>query len=141
MEKDIELEEESYTKYGEINNYQDLIVWQKSMDLVVSIYEKSKSFPDQEKFGLSNQIRRAAVSVPSNIAEGWGRKSIGNYIQFLKVANGSLCETETQLLLSLRLKFLVEEEIIELKDNLKEIEKMLRSLITKLEQKNNYILK
>lgn len=137
MEKDIELVEESYTRYGEINNYQDLIVWQKSMDLVVSIYEISKSFPDQEKFGLSNQIRRAAVSVPSNIAEGWGRKSIGNYIQFLKVANGSLCETETQLLLSVRLKFLVEEEIIELKDNLKEIEKMLRSLITKLEQKNN----
>lgn len=137
MEEDFEIVEESFAKYGEVKSFQDLIVWQKSMDLAVQVYEVSKQLPDSEKFGLTNQMRRAAVSVPSNIAEGWGRKILGSYIQFLRISNGSLCETHTQLVLCFRLNFIKENELNELKKQIGEIEKMLKSLISKLEQKSN----
>jgi four helix bundle protein len=137
MESDLMLVEESVSKYGAINSFRDLIVWQKSMQLVVGIYEITKKMPSEEKYGLTNQLRRSVVSVPSNIAEGWGRKSRGNYIQFLRIASGSLCETETQLELAVMLSYLQEKDVISLKGQLLEMEKMLRSLISKLEQKNN----
>lgn len=137
MESDLMLLEESVSKYGEINSFRDLIVWQKSMQLVVGIYEITKQMPIEEKYGLTNQLRRAVVSVPSNIAEGWGRKSRGHYIQFLRIASGSLCETDTQLELAVRLSYFPEKEVVSLKGQLLEMEKMLRSLISKLEQKNN----
>lgn len=137
MESDLMLLEESVSKYGEINSFRDLIVWQKSMQLVVGIYEITKQMPIEEKYGLTNQLRRAVVSVPSNIAEGWGRKSRGHYIQFLRIASGSLCETDTQLELAVRLSYFQEKDVVSLKGQLLEMEKMLRSLISKLEQKNN----
>ena len=137
MESDLMLLEESVSKYGEINSFRDLIVWQKSMQLVVGIYEITKKMPSEEKYGLTNQLRRAVVSVPSNIAEGWGRKSRGHYVQFLRIASGSLCETNTQLELAVRLSYFQEKDVVTLKGQLLEMEKMLRSLISKLELKNN----
>ena len=85
---------------SEIKSFRDLIAWQKSMDLCKAIYALSSLFPDSERFGLTAQIRRAAVSVPSNIAEGYGRNRTHDYMRFLDIARGSLCEVETQLMLA-----------------------------------------
>src|SRR5262249_3823706 len=94
-----------------VRNYRDLIAWQKAMDLVEVVYGLSTSFPREELYGLTSQIRRAAVSVPSNIAEGQGRWTTGEFLQFLGVANGSLREIETQLHIALRLKYVTQDEI------------------------------
>lgn len=94
-------------------NHKDLEVWKKSMDLVETIYQLTQNFPDIEKFGLTNQIRRAVVSIPSNIAEGSGRKSDKELIQFLHIALGSLAEVETQYLIAVRLKYVVKNEVLE----------------------------
>ena len=90
---------------GSIQSYRDLRVWQGAMDLVEAVYRLSEGFPSDERFGLTAQIRRAAVSVPSNIAEGWGRASRNEYLQFLRYAQGSLREAETQWLIARRLGF------------------------------------
>jgi four helix bundle protein len=90
---------------GEIRGFKDLEVWQVAMLLVQTCYELSRAFPDSEKFGLKNQLRRSAVSVPSNIAEGHGRGSPKSFLQFLWIANGSLAELETQVLLAVDLCF------------------------------------
>jgi four helix bundle protein len=90
---------------GEIRSYRDLKVWQDGMTLVVDCYSFSKEFPKEELFGLTSQLRRAAVSIPANIAEGYGRDSGGSYVNFLKTAQGSLKELETHLILAQRLKF------------------------------------
>lgn len=129
--------EEGTVEYGKINSYRDLIVWQKAMDLVINVYAVSKDFHADEKFGITNQIRRAAVSVPSNIAEGWGRKNLGSYIQFLRISFGSLCELNTQLEICLRLNYVNENDITGLKNQILQVEKMIKSLISKLELKNN----
>mgnify|MGYP006177146241 FL=1 len=113
-------------------NHKDLDVWKKSMDLVEDIYALSKFFPDDEKFGLTNQIRRASVSVPSNISEGAARKSDKEFIQFLYIALGSLSELETQYLIAVRLKYIIENKEIENKIN--EVKKMIVGL-------RNYLLK
>jgi four helix bundle protein len=94
-------------------NHKDLDVWKKSMDFVEIVYQLSNDFPDSEKFGLTNQIRRAVVSIPSNIAEGSGRKSDKELIQFVHIALGSLAEVETQYLISVRLKYVTKNEILE----------------------------
>ena len=83
------------------------------MDLVETVYQLTNNFPDAEKFGLTNQIRRAVVSVPSNIAEGSGRKSDKELVQFIHIALGSLAEVETQYLIAVRLKYVVKNEILE----------------------------
>ena len=88
---------------GRIDSYRDLIVWQQAMDLVVTVYELSKSWPNEELYGLTSQARRAAVSVAANIAEGYGRESSASYQQFLRVAQGSLKELETHLLIAARI--------------------------------------
>jgi len=88
----------------EIKSYRDLVVWQKSMELVTTVYAITKKFPKEEQYGLTAQIRRSAISVQSNIAEGYGRKSILDYIQFLQIACGSLYELQTQLDISANLK-------------------------------------
>jgi len=134
---DFSLVEESHFKYGTIKSYRDLIVWQKSMELVKEIYVLTNEMPDSEKFGLTSQIRRASVSIPSNIAEGWGRNSKGSYLNHLKIANGSCCETETQLQLIENLRFLEITKIENTKKLLDECGKMLRSMILKLESQNN----
>ena len=104
------------------------------MKLVTMVYELSKKFPDDEKFGLTSQMRRCSVSVPSNIAEGWGRLSRKNYIQFLRISRGSLFELETQVLITKELNYINDSVIIE--SLIIEISKMLNSLIKKLEEKN-----
>jgi four helix bundle protein len=88
----------------EIRSFRDLIAWQKAMELCEQVYTLSQAFPAEERFGLTAQLRRAAVSVPSNIAEGYGRGQTRDYLRFLKVARGSLFEVQTQLLLAVRLK-------------------------------------
>ena len=92
----------------------DLVVWQKSYRLVLEIYKLTDSFPRHEIYGLSQQVRRAAVSVPSNISEGYGRQYNKEYRQFLSVAYGSLCELETQYLLSIDLGYIKQNDIVEM---------------------------
>lgn len=113
-------------------NHKDLEVWKKSMDLVEIVYRLTDDFPDSEKFGLTNQIRRAVVSIPSNIAEGSGRKSDKELIQFIHIALGSLAEVETHYLISLRLKYSVKNEILE--EELISVNKLLIGF-------RNYLLK
>lgn len=112
-------------------NHKDLEVWKKSMDLVEEVYALSKFFPDDEKFGLTNQIRRASVSVPSNISEGAARKSDKEFIQFLYIALGSLSELETQYLIAVRLKYIIEN--IEIENKINEVKRMIVGL-------RNYLL-
>src|SRR6266850_1089288 len=94
-----------------VRNYQELIVWQKAMDLVVEVYTISKTFPREEIYGLTSQLRRAAVSVPSNIAEGQGRRTTADFLRHLSISYGSLREVETQILIAQRLKYLVQEKV------------------------------
>jgi four helix bundle protein len=115
-----------------IKTYKDLIVWQRSIDFVEKIYKLTDNLPTKECFGLISQMRRAAVSIPSNIAEGYGRQSTGNYAQFLSIARGSLFELETQIEICIRLKYIHEEDSAKLTAESVEISKMLTSLISKL---------
>jgi len=117
---------------NKIEGYKDLLVWQKSMVLVEMIYKLTNTLPTEEQWGLKSQMRRAAVSVPSNIAEGYGRQTTGNYKQFLAIGRGSLFEIETQVLLCVRLKYLNEKEAEQILNNITEISKMLYSLLTKI---------
>jgi four helix bundle protein len=93
-----------------VRNYTELIAWQKAMDLVEAVYTLSSRFPREEMFGLTSQIRKAAVSVPSNIAEGQGRWTTGEFVQFLGIAHGSLREVETQARVAVRLKFVPQAD-------------------------------
>ena len=113
--------------------HKDLDVWKRSIDLVLKIYELSQKLPSDEKFGLISQIKRASVSVPSNIAEGAGRSSTKEFIRFLDIANGSLSELETQLIIINRLGYFETEEIIE--EEIKPIRKMLYRLTQSLKNK------
>ena len=97
-----------------INSYRDLKVWQAGRRLVLRIYQATRNFPPEERFGLTSQMRRAAVSIPSNIAEGWSRQHRAEYLQFLRVARGSLAELETQVLLSQDLVLMPETTFSEL---------------------------
>jgi len=115
-----------------VSSYKDLLVWQRSMDLVVTVYETTAKLPAGEQFGLVAQMRRSAVSVPSNIAEGYGRQATGEYRHHLSIARGSLLELETQLLLCRRLNYLPESETDLILGEITEISKMLGSLISKL---------
>lgn len=112
-----------------IKSYRDLIAWQKSMDLVVLIYAISQQFPDQERYGLINQIRRAVVSIPANIAEGHGRIHTGDYARFLSIARGSLMEVETLLLIAQRLDFVAATEHANAWSLIEETGRLLNGLI------------
>ncbi|MEP5611252.1 MAG: four helix bundle protein [Cyclobacteriaceae bacterium] len=114
-----------------LKSYKELIVWQRAMQLVKEIYRITSTFPPEEKFGLTNQMRRASVSIPSNIAEGWGRSLTKNYLQFLRISRGSLYELETQLALSVDLEFLSNSDKAE--GLIVEVSKMLNTLIKKLD--------
>jgi four helix bundle protein len=115
-----------------VASYKDLFVWQRSMDLVVTVYEITAGLPDSEQFGLISQLRRCTVSIPSNIAEGYGRQRTGEYRHHLLISRGSLLELETQLLLCQRLNYLSEHELAFVFNEITEISKMLGSLISKL---------
>ena len=123
---------------GSIKSYRDLIVWKKSVELVQDVYILTSSFSPNERFGLTSQMRRSAVSIPSNIAEGWGRKRTGNYVQFLSIASGSLAELTTQLEISYRLGFFDRHQLNVFENKTKEIGKMLFVLIQKLETQTQY---
>ena len=98
--------------------HKQLKIWENSIDLVIEVYKKTKDLPDEEKFGLVSQLRRAAVSVPSNIAEGAARKSDNEFIQFLYIAMGSLSEVETQLIICKRLDYLEVDDVLNSVDQL-----------------------
>lgn len=108
-------------------SFKDLIVWQKAYRLVLEVYKITKTFPRAETYGLTQQIRRAAISLPSNIAEGYGRKHKAEYQQFLSIAYASLLELETQYLLSLDLNYIDKNDIIE--NLIKEVGSMLYRMI------------
>ena len=116
----------------EIKTFRDLFVWQKAMKLVTDVYEFTKKFPQEELYGLTSQIRRSAVSIPSNIAEGHGRKSTKDYVRFLHIAIGSLFELQTQLEIGCNLKYVTRDEFGLAYESSREIERMLSSLIRKL---------
>jgi len=120
---------------AKVASYRDLVVWARAMDLVVVCYQLTKQIPPSEIYGLTSQIRRAAVSIPANIAEGHGRKNLGEYIQYLSIANGSLKELETHLLIAGRLQYVKGVEIACALENCSEIGRMLASLMHKLRQK------
>lgn len=119
-----------------IQSYKDLIVWQKSMALVVTIYELTTTFPKSELYGITSQLRRAAVSIPSNIAEAWGRRSVKEYRQFYAISYGSVLELETQLLITQRLKFAHDSSYLKIYSLLTEVSKMLHVMAFNLKTKN-----
>ncbi len=115
--------------------YKNLHIWQKSMDLVDNVYILTKEFPREEIYGLTNQIRRSAVSIPSNIAEGAGRNSNPQFSNFLSFSNGSTLELETQLIISNRQGYLKEKDLIEMTQLIEDIQKMNYKLQSKLNGK------
>jgi four helix bundle protein len=116
-----------------IRSYRQLIVWQKSMELAEGIYRLVEELPADERFGLSRQLRKCAVSVPSNIAEGHTRRSTREYLQFISIALGSIAEAETQLLLAVRLGLIAPESTTRVEDLMVEVGKMLRAIQGKLQ--------
>lgn len=117
---------------SKIESYRDLRVWQKGVDLTERVYDLTRGFPSEEKFGLSSQLRRAAVSVPSNVAEGWGRNSTGAFVRFLRIAHGSLTEIETQVTIAHRLGYLDRHEKEALLKETTAERKMILALIRSL---------
>ena len=108
-----------------MHNFKELIVWQKSRSLVKDVYKLTQKFPTDEKFGLTQQIRRAAVSIPSNIAEGSGRGTNKDFSRFIHIANGSAFEVETQLYLALDLEYISQSEFDEITAKLLDVERLI----------------
>jgi four helix bundle protein len=119
-----------------LKNYKELKVWQKSYQLCLEIYGITARFPKDEKYSLTSQIRRAVVSIPSNIAEGYGRKTTADYIRSLYIAYGSNCELETQMMLSGDLGYIDRDRLEVILGEINEVESMLKALIRSLENKH-----
>jgi four helix bundle protein len=117
-----------------IQSYRDLVVWQDAMNLAEACYRLTFLLPQEELYGLSSQIRRSSGSIAANIAEGYGRDSLGSYVHHLKIAQGSLKELETHLLLGARLSLLKQDSVSALLESSDGIGKMLRGLIRSLEK-------
>jgi len=115
-----------------VKTYQELIVWQKAMDLIESVYKVSRAFPREEVYALTSQIRRAAVSIASNIAEGQGRRTTSDFLRHLSIAYGSLLETETQLLIAKRLRYLGNTNLEEVMKQTAEVGRLLNGLMASL---------
>uniref|UniRef100_UPI0040485401 four helix bundle protein n=1 Tax=Polaribacter sp. TaxID=1920175 RepID=UPI0040485401 len=120
-----------------MKTFRELLVCQKSMSFVTEIYKVSKSFPDDENFVLSSQIRKSAISVPSNISEGYGRDGLKDYLRFLNIAIASLFELQTQLEIAYNLEYIKEEKFNSLYDLSREIERMLSSFIRTIKSRRN----
>ena len=116
-----------------LESYRDLRVWQESMQLAEDCYRLTRRFPKEELFGLTSQIRRSSARIPANVAEGYGRGHRGEYLQFLRVANGSLKELETHLLLSIRVEVTRQEAVAPLLAQCDDVGKMLAGLIRSLQ--------
>jgi four helix bundle protein len=120
-----------------LQSFKELRVWQRSYRLCVDIYRVTRTFPPEERFGLSAQLRRAAVSVPSNIAEGYSRETTRDYVRFLWMARGSLAELETQLMLATELRFTGGGDADKLLAEVNEVQRMLNALIGSLSQRQS----
>lgn len=116
----------------EIQNYRDLEVWQEAMDLAVAVYRMTVAFPQSERFALTDQVHRAAVSVPSNIAEGHARLHRADFLRFLSVARGSLAELETQIEIAFRLNYLTPQQQTEILQRCRRVGRLLNGLIRSL---------
>ncbi len=121
-----------------LHSYKELRVWQRSYALCAGVYRLTNRFPGEERFGLTSQIRRAAVSVPSNIAEGYSRDTTRDYIRFLWMARGSLAELETQLMLAAELRFAGDQASVEMLAEVNEIQRLLNALIRSLKRKDRH---
>lgn len=119
-----------------VKSYRDLLVWQKAVDLVARCYELTKQLPKSETYGLMSQMQRAAVSIPANIAEEHGREHLGDYLHHLSIANGSLMELETHLLIAERLKYLARADVECLLGDCGEVSRMLSGLTKNLRARN-----
>lgn len=118
-----------------VESYRDLEVWKKSVAVITELYKLTAQFPAEERYGLVSQIRRAGVSIAANIAEGWGRGTTGEYIQFLAVARGSLMELETHLIVARNLEFLNKDAFSAISRPVQDVEKMLNRLIAVLKNR------
>ena len=121
-----------------METHKDLRVWQQGIELVTSLYMVTKSYPKDELFGLVSQMRRAAVSVPSNIAEGYARGTDREKLHFLRISSGSLSEIETQLMLSLNLGYIGQEAFEELSRNVTSVWKQLNALISSIKKRLSF---
>ena len=119
-----------------MGNFRNLLVWQKAMMLTTKIYSDTKKFPKEELFGLISQIRRSSVSIPSNIAEGFGRDSNKEFLRFLNISVASLFEIQTQLEIAKNIEYLNEEEFNNLYEDSREVERMLIAFIKKIKERN-----
>ncbi len=119
---------------GKIESYRDLLIWQQAMDLVAETYALTKTWPKDEAYGLTSQIRRASVSVPANIAEGYGRESRASYQNFLRIAQGSLKELETLLQVAVRVDIETKERVEPHMRKCESIGKLIRLLVRKLDE-------
>ena len=120
-----------------MKTFRDLLVWQKSMNFVTVVYQISKTFPNEELFGLTSKIRRCSISIPSNISEGFGRDSVKDYLRFLNIAISSLFELQTQLEIAFNLQYILKEKFDELYELSREIERMLSSFIRSIKSNTN----
>ncbi len=118
---------------SEIKSHRDLIAWQRAVELGLDIYSLTQKFPDVERFGLTSQLRRAGVSVASNVAEGFGRQSTAEYLRFLRIARGSLFEIDTQLLFAARLGYVEESKHRDVTERCSECGRILAGLIRSIE--------
>ena len=119
-----------------LKNYKELKVWQASYKTCLHIYKVTKQFPKEEMYGLTSQIRRSAVSIPSNIAEGYDRKTTLEYVRFLYIADGSVCELETQTMICGDLGYVRKEKLDQLKKEIGDVERMLKAMVNSLENKH-----
>jgi four helix bundle protein len=119
---------------AKVNTYRDLLIWQKSMILITDIYKITTNFPINEQYGLTSQIRRSAISIASNIAEGFGRNSKLEFNRFLNISMGSLFEIQTQLEISKNLKYIEDDIFKEIFERSREIERMISSFKSKLKE-------
>jgi four helix bundle protein len=113
---------------GPVRTYRDLVVWQKAYDLSLAVYRATRGFPNDEVYGLRSQVRRAAISIPSNIAEGYGRRTTAEYARSLNIAYGSRCELETQLSIAADLGYISQTVATKLEQQTAEVERMLTAL-------------
>ncbi len=120
-----------------IQSFRDLDVWQRAMDVAAEVYSITKPFPSSELYGLTSQLRRCSVSIPSNIAEGRGRRGTRQFLNFLDIAYGSLCELQTQLELSLRLNLIDEKSHDRIQEHTNEVGRMLNGLINSLNRRSS----
>ena len=119
-----------------LKSFKELKVWQKSYKLCLKVYKITKKFPKTEVYSFTSQMRRAALSIPCNIAEGYGRKTTPDYLRFLYMSYGSICELETQTLLAGDLEYIETKNLYELQGDLGEVERMLKALIKSIERRN-----